>query len=55
LPLRGFALYALDRENFPVKPKITNHLIANPTSNHHGIVGYLDDAEVAKRILAALG
>lgn len=49
------ALYPLDAENFPVKPSVENHSgVKNRTANRHGIVGYLDDADVAKRILGAL-
>jgi hypothetical protein len=49
------ALYPLDAANFPVQPNIENHsAVKNHTSNRHGIVGYLDDPAVAKRILDAL-
>jgi len=49
------ALYALDADNFPVQPAIENYnKVKNSTDNHHGIVGYLDDPEVAKRVLKAL-
>jgi hypothetical protein len=50
------ALYALDATNFPVQPAIVNYgRVANATSNRHGISGYLDDANVAGRILDTLG
>ena len=50
------ALYALDATNFPVLPAIVNYgWVVNSTSNRHGVSGYLDDANVAGRILDALG
>jgi hypothetical protein len=50
------ALYPLDAGNFPIQPAVANYGgVRNPTDNHHGIVGYLDDPEVAKHILDALG
>ncbi|UTD27817.1 hypothetical protein [Bradyrhizobium sp. WD16] len=49
------ALYPLDRENFGVEPAITNFSgVDNWTENHHGIVGYLDDVDVARAIYAGL-
>ena len=49
------ALYPLDGTNFPVVPSIENNsAVKNHTDNRHGIVGYLDDPVVAKRILGAL-
>jgi len=46
------ALYPLDASNFPVHPPIENNAkVKNSTDNRHGIAGYLDDAEVAKRVL----
>jgi hypothetical protein len=46
------ALYPLDADNFPVQPTIENYdAVDNHTDNRHGIVGYLDDADVARRIL----
>ena len=49
------ALYPLDKDNFPVTPPIENYSgVRNQTDNRHGIVGYLNNAEVAKRILDAL-
>jgi hypothetical protein len=49
------ALYPLDAANFPVAPPIENHgRVNNHTNDRHGVAGYLDDASVADRILAAL-
>lgn len=52
------ALYPLDTEHFPLEPAdpaIDNKRdVRNNTSNRHGIAGYLDDGEVARRIHAAL-
>lgn len=52
------ALYPLNSKHFPLdpaKPAIHNKVdVRNKTSNRHGIAGYLDDAEVAKRIYTAL-
>jgi hypothetical protein len=49
------ALYPLDKQHFPVTPEIENKLdIDNPTTNRHGISGYLSDPVVAKRIYDAL-
>jgi hypothetical protein len=45
------ALYPLDAVNFPVQPVIENNsAVKNHTDNRHGIAGYLDDPQVAKRI-----
>jgi hypothetical protein len=50
------ALYPLDAANFPVVPAVENNAtVKNHTANRHGIDGYLDDANVAKRILDTLG
>jgi hypothetical protein len=50
------ALYPLDATNFPVNPAVENYgKVRNGTDNRHGIIGYLDDAEVAKHVLDALG
>ncbi|MCA1515629.1 alpha/beta hydrolase [Bradyrhizobium sp. NBAIM01] len=50
------ALYPLDESNFPVNPSIENYAsVLNATDNRHGIVGYLNDPQVAKHILDALG
>ena len=49
------ALYPLTPERFDVTPAIVNKTdVRNHTDNRHGIDGYLDDAEVARRIHAAL-
>jgi len=48
-------LYTLDSTNFNVSPSIENKTdVDNFTDNHHGIIGYLSDAEVAKRLYDAL-
>lgn len=50
------ALNPLDRANFPVNPDIVNYpSVRNQTDNRHGIVGYLNDREVARQILTGLG
>ncbi|MBR1234963.1 alpha/beta fold hydrolase [Bradyrhizobium sp. AUGA SZCCT0182] len=50
------ALYPLNAENFAIKPPIKNYpFVNNHTDNRHGIAGYLDDADVATQIAAALG
>ena len=52
------ALYPLDTSCFPLdptNPAIENKRdVRNKTSNRHGIAGYLDDKEVARRIYDAL-
>jgi hypothetical protein len=52
------ALYPLDSGRFPldpVNPAIENKQdVRNKTSNRHGIAGYLDNKEVARRIYDAL-
>lgn len=49
------ALYPLDDDNFPISPSIENKTnVDNQTENRHGITGYLNDKEVAKRIYDAL-
>lgn len=49
------ALYSLEAANFPVNPSIENKTdVKNQTSNQHGIKGYLNDKEIAKRIYDAL-
>jgi hypothetical protein len=52
------ALYPLDTSHFPLNPPdpaIENKRdVSNKTRNRHGIAGYLDDAEVAKRIYDSL-
>lgn len=46
------SLYPLDDDNFSIQPAIENYgEVKNHTDNRHGIVGYLDDVEVAGRIL----
>jgi hypothetical protein len=45
------SLYPLDKDNFDVSPAITNNgTVQNWTENQHGIIGYLDDANVAKAV-----
>ena len=52
------ALYPLDSVNFPLDPAVpaieNKRDVRNKTDNRHGITGYLDDAEVARRIHEAL-
>lgn len=49
------ALFPLDGTNFPVRPAVVNNGdIRNQTENRHGIVGYLNDADVARHVLASL-
>jgi hypothetical protein len=52
------ALYPLTTEYFPLDPpvpSIENKVdVKNKTTNRHGIAGYLDDRDVAKRIYDAL-
>jgi hypothetical protein len=52
------ALYPLDTGSFPLdpsEPAIENkNNVHNRTTNRHGISGYLDDPEVARRICEAL-
>ncbi len=49
------ALYPLDAANFAITPAIKNYpYVNNHTDNRHGIGGYLDDADVAAQIAAAL-
>lgn len=49
------ALNPLDTANFAVNPPIENYSgVKNPTSNRHGISGYLGDKVVASRIFKAL-
>ena len=50
------ALYPLNEENFPLTPPVENYSgVKNQTSNRHGIAGYLNDRQVAGKILKALG
>lgn len=45
------ALHPLDRDNFLPSGKIENNPgVKNKTDNHHGIIGYLDNREIARRI-----
>jgi pimeloyl-ACP methyl ester carboxylesterase len=49
------ALYPLDVTNFPVTPEIVNNgRVNNQTSDRHGISGYLNDPNVARRIVDLL-
>jgi hypothetical protein len=49
------SLNPLDAKNFAITPAIENKGdVDNGTDNQHGIVGYLDDAAVARRIHEAL-
>ena len=49
------SLNPLDKNNFAITPGIENKGdIDNWTDNQHGIIGYLDDAVVARRIYDAL-
>lgn len=49
------ALYPLARPHFDVDPVIENKRdVSNQTENRHGISGYLNDPEVAKRIYDAI-
>ena len=52
------ALYPLTPDNFPLAPTepaiLNKQDVRNRTKNRHGIAGYLDDAEVARRIHDAL-
>jgi hypothetical protein len=49
------ALYPLDANNFPVTPPIVNNSnVKNHTDNRHGIVGYLDDPDVAGKIVSGI-
>lgn len=49
------SLFPLDSKHFNIDPSIDNKTdVDNPTSNRHGISGYLGDSEVARRIHEAL-
>ena len=49
------ALYSLSSSRFNVDPPVENKTdVDNPTPNQHGISGYLEDPEVARRIHDAL-
>jgi hypothetical protein len=48
------AINPLNAKWFPVRPKIANHNgVNNNTNNRHGIVGYLNDANVAAQVAQA--
>jgi len=50
------ALHEIPAARFGGEPAVENSShVDNPTSNQHGIIGYLSDAEVAGRIAAAAG
>lgn len=48
------SLHPLDAARFPVTPAVENITVENDTPNRHGIVGYLSDSTVARRIHDAL-
>lgn len=49
------ALCPLDSNSFPISPAVRNwNKVKNQTKNRHGIVGYLNDTEVAAQIYKAL-
>jgi hypothetical protein len=49
------ALYPLNKDNFAVTPEVENYDgVKNQTDNRHGIAGYLNDPQIAGRILDAL-
>lgn len=49
------ALHPLDADYFPTTPAVENKTdVDNGTENRHGISGYIEDAEVARRIHAGL-
>jgi hypothetical protein len=49
------ALNPLEAPYFPTEPPIVNsHRVKNATDNRHGIIGYLNDVEIAKQIAQAL-
>lgn len=49
------ALNALDKKIFDISPSIVNNnKVKNQTDNRHGIIGYLNDKEIAKEIYDAL-
>lgn len=50
------ALYPLNEDNFPLVPPVENYAgVKNQTSDRHGISGYLNDRQVAGRLLTAVG
>ncbi len=49
------SLYPLDSDHFDIDPSIENKTdVDNPTENRHGIIGYLPDPVVSRRIYDAL-
>lgn len=49
------ALNPLDSIHFPTDPQIVNYgQVRNETGNQHGIIGYLNDPEVARQVANAL-
>ena len=49
------ALNPLDSDYFPADPEIINYDgVDNQTENRHGIIGYLNDANVARHIAEVL-
>ncbi len=49
------ALHPLDDRHFNIRPRIVNsNHVQNHTDNHHGILGYLDDEVIAKKIYDAM-
>ena len=49
------ALRALDEDHFAIRPPIENKRdVNNHTDNRHGVVGYLDNPDVARKIHEAL-
>ncbi len=49
------ALHPLDKDHFGITPRIENKTdVDNHTDNRHGIVGYLNDPDVARKIHEAL-
>ena len=49
------ALHPLDNIYFPSRPAVVNYNgVNNHTSNHHGIIGYLNDPRVAKEVCDAV-
>jgi hypothetical protein len=49
------ALHPLDADYFPTTPAVENKTdVDNRTENRHGVSGYLEDSEVARRIHAGL-
>ena len=57
-PVDVVALYPLDPTNFPLDPDTktidNKDSVVNTTSNHHGIIDYLGDPDVARHIYDAL-